>query len=306
MNEDKKTVLDGQKQVDGEGDCVDSNQATPVFSACLPDCDVILFQGGVRSGIYVTWKNVIRKQVASSHNSRVLVVIGTSGGDPHEAFRMMRLLQECYKVIDVVILGWCYSAGTLFALGANTIYMAVGANLGPLDVQLRKEDDLSRMSGECYRQALLDVNDIAKRMFNSHFVGLKSRSDILISTQTASAVASELTKGLLSPITQQIEPGRLGEMMRSQGIGMSYGLRLMKRNYDKSRSERITKQLTQGYPSHDTLIDSAEALALGLNVKTFNPASDFSGCFAGLEDDMYGRKCFGGPIIKVLNNDPIA
>ena len=185
MNEDKKTVLDGQKQVDGEGDCVDSNQATPVFSACLPDCDVILFQGGVRSGIYVTCKNVIRKQVASSHNSRVLVVIGTSGGDPHEAFRMMRLLQECYKVIDVVILGWCYSAGTLFALGANTIYMAVGANLGPLDVQLRKEDDLSRMSGECYRQALLDVNDIAKRMFNSHFVDLKSRSDILISTQTA-------------------------------------------------------------------------------------------------------------------------
>ena len=80
----------------------------------------------------------------------------------------------------------------------------------------------------------------------------------------------------------------------------------MKRNYDKSRSDKITKRLTQGYPSHDTLIDSAEALALGLNVRTFNPASDFSGCFAGLEDDMYGRKCFGGPIIKVLNDDPIA
>lgn len=272
------------------------------FKDVILEYDVILVNSEIYYGIGRDFYEHLEQKI-DSRRKYALVLITTRGGSPDDAFKMMRYLQGAYEKVEVILMGGCYSAGTLFALGANTIHMAPTSNLGPLDVQIQKEDDWTRMSGECYRQALAEMNDMARYVFDFQFSALKSRRDILISTSTASKIASEITVGLLSPITSQIEPGKLGEVMRSQRIGDSYAKRLMKNRYPESVINSAAKKLAMWYPSHSTVIDFEEAKELGLNVKRFDLQKDFGGVFSAIEPMMYeqGNKS----IIEVLNDKPI-
>lgn len=284
----------------------DESRLSKNYSAFLPSEDVVLFLGEIRSDIYSDWQKIIQG-IPGPRKENVLVVICTAGGNPHEAFRMMRLLQILYKKISVLILGGCFSAGTLFALGADVIFMSPGSNLGPLDVQLRKEDDYARISGECYRQALLDLSVVAQNIFTDLFSGFKACQNILISTQTASRAATDIVNGLLSPVTQQIEPGKLGEMMRSQDIGVSYGIRLMRRMYGEITAREIVDKLAQQYPSHGTIVDCDEAKRLGLFAQLIDLQEWHAGVFWGLEEKILGNEDigYGQPIMKCLNSEEI-
>lgn len=255
----------------------------------LTDYDIVVLNSEIYYGISKDFSLLLRDKLRSPRKT-VLVLITTRGGSPDDAFKMMRLLQSRYNKVEVLLMGGCYSAGTLFTLGANVIYMTQDSNLGPLDVQIPKEDDWMRMSGECYSQALAEMNETARVVFNRQFSALKSRRDILMSTATASKIASEITVGLLSPITSQIEPGRLGEVMRSQRIGDSYARRLMQGKYQESVITTAARKLAMGYPSHSTVIDYQEAKALGLNVRLVDVSKDFEGAFAYLESYMYDQE----------------
>lgn len=268
----------------------------------LPEYDIVLFNGGIEPGVSREFSGAISAQCVKK-KKKVLVLAATRGGSADEAFKMMKLLQRRYERVELVLMGGCFSAGTLFATGADVIYMSENATLGPLDVQIPKEDDWTRMSGECYRQALVEMSEMARCMFSTHFTALKTRRDILISTSTASRVATDMTIGLLAPITAQIEPGRLGEVMRTQRIGAAYARRLMMRVYSPSVGNKIANRLAMGYPSHSTVIDVEEAKDIGLNVCYFDPRLGFSGVFSGLANYMYDQR--RTTAIVVLNEQEI-
>lgn len=288
-----------------DGDKVDRSEVKRTVASFMPGADILLFTGGIMYGALSKLQDVLRA-LENNGNEDIYVLIGTSGGNPHEAFQMMQLLHCYYRHIYVVLLGGCYSAGTLFALGAHKIFMSHSANLGPLDIQMRREDDISRMSGECYRQALSDISMVAQRVFIDLFARLKSKRDMLISTQTASHAAGDIAKGLLAPITQQIEPTKLGEMMRSQRIGISYGIRLMRRSYDPNKARHIVETLARDYPSHDTIVDFEEADRIGLHVERIDPLKWQSGIFLGYEKMMLSQDYSDEPQIKILNEVAIA
>jgi hypothetical protein len=103
----------------------------------------------------------------------VLLVLTTRGGDPHVAYRISRALQDLYNTrpaasptpgkkkvaaqgkFTVMVLSKCKSAGTIIALGASNVWMSKSAELGPIDVQLRKPDEVGeRTSGLTPMQAM--------------------------------------------------------------------------------------------------------------------------------------------------------
>lgn len=270
--------------------------------------DFVILFGELEPGLYSNWLSMFRKyfKQEAERNKNVTVLISTPGGSADDAFRMMRFLQNSYEKITVVIVGCCYSAGTLFALGADKILMSEGGNLGPLDVQVRREDDLSRMSGESYRQALMDLSTIAQIVFRENFSHLKLRRDILLSTATASKIASEMAIGMVSPIVGQIEPVKLGEMMRYQLIAESYGKRLMHGRYTVSDINKALGMLTSGYPSHGTVIDSVEAQKLGLHVEEFDITKYIDGHLLIFERDMVDGNYPNEPKICIANKLEIA
>jgi hypothetical protein len=193
------------------------------------------------------------------HSKNAALFLSTYGGDPHSAFRMVRCLKKHYSggKIRLLIDGPCKSAGALIALGVDEIAFGPRGELGPLDTQLTKQDEIMFMSsGLDILQALSVVTSNAFDSCFENMIELIKRSGGSISTKTAAEIASSVTAGVFQPITAQIDPLRMGEAQRSMRIAREYGERLKSKLLKSGALDR----LVQDYPSHGFVIDKEEAL----------------------------------------------
>jgi len=198
---------------------------------------------------------VLRKK---SHAKNVTIFLTTYGGDPNSAFRMVRCLKKHYSggKIRLLVDGPCKSAGTLFALGVDEIAIGPRGELGPLDTQMSKQDELIFMnSGLDILQALSVVTSNAFDSCFSNMIEIVKRSNGSISTKTAAEIAASVTTGVFQPITAQIDPLRMGEAHRSMRIAREYGERLK----SPLLKQGMLDKLVQDFPSHGFVIDKDEA-----------------------------------------------
>lgn len=166
------------------------------------DADIYFISGdldrSVASGLVDLW-------VTSRHRTNCALILSTYGGDADAAFTIARFLKRFYKRFTLYVFGYCKSAGTLVALGADEIVMSLHAELGPLDVQLFKEDELGRQSsGLDIFQALSIINAQAFQIFESNFLKIKGRSGGTITTKTAADIATSIATQLLAPISAKL------------------------------------------------------------------------------------------------------
>ena len=148
----------------------------------------------------------------------------------------------------------------MIAIGADQVVMCESAELGPLDVQLSKPDALAeQISGLTPSQAIVALCDQALDAMEKYFLAFRFRSNLQITTRTALEIAATLTTGLFSPIFQQIDPMRFGEISRAMLIGEEYGKRLTQKH---DVGQRVLDALIKNYPSHGFVIDREEAAEL--------------------------------------------
>jgi hypothetical protein len=187
----------------------------------------------------------------------VLLFLTTAGGDPDVAYRIARYLQQKYRKFIVYVDSYCKSSGTLITLGANEVIMSDRAELGPLDVQLMKPDELGEQdSGLDLIHALERLKGVSYEVFEEFFGRCGRKGGGQISTKNALDIATHITSGLLSPIYHQIEPMKLGQFYRAMEIAEEYGSRLNTRGNLK---QEALHRLIYDYPSHSFVIDRSEA-----------------------------------------------
>jgi hypothetical protein len=226
------------------------------------DADVLLYTGPVDR----PYDRKVFSCCGQNRRTNVLVILITFGGDAHAAYRIARYLQRKYEKFFLMIPGICKSAGTVLALGAHQIVMDDDGELGPLDVQLSKPDELWAVSsGLTASQALKTLQEEAFSMFEQDLLQLKVRSGGQITAKTAAQIATELATGLLRPIYQQIDPMNLGEAALAMQIAEAYGERLAKKT--DNLKEGTLEKLIASYPSHGFVIDIDEAQELFKNVR---------------------------------------
>jgi hypothetical protein len=73
-------------------------------------------------------------------NKKIDVYLGTRGGSAHQVSRFVNCLRSRFDEIDFIIPSFCMSAGTLFALSGDNIWMTERACLGPIDPQVPTKD----------------------------------------------------------------------------------------------------------------------------------------------------------------------
>lgn len=215
--------------------------------------------------------------LVNSRNRRkhIFLILVTPGGDPDAAYRIARCLQDSYDHFIVFVTGYCKSAGTLCVLGANEIVMSEAGELGPLDVQLYKKDELFELSsGLVAVEALQILQRKAFEMFEEYFLSINIKSAGRITFKTATEIAMNFSVGLFEPLYKQIDPVQVGEMTRSLKIATAYGKRLMVKS--QNYTEKTLEILSETYPSHGFVIDKREAVTLFKNVR--QPSGD--------EDDL--------------------
>jgi hypothetical protein len=157
--------------------------------------------------------------------------------------------------------GWCKSAGTLCVISANDIVMGYEAELGPLDVQLVKRDELGeRDSGLVIEAALECLERYAFQFFDAFMNQIKDQTHGTVTLKLASDISGNVTKGLFEPIYRQIDPAKIGEIARSMDVGHACAQRLNLRG--RNLKPGALKNLLQAYPSHGFVIDRQEAQVL--------------------------------------------
>lgn len=168
-----------------------------------------------------------------------------------------------------VIPGWCKSAGTLICIGAHNLLIGDLGELGPLDVQLAKPDELGLISsGLTIDSSFRSLQTVAFGMFETFMLEVIKKSGGIITTKTAAELSASLTTGLLSSIFGQMDPMKIGEDYRSTRIAEDYAARLDAHTHNLESDEEVNaiELLVRGYPSHGFVIDRTEAAELFHNV----------------------------------------
>ena len=243
------------------------------------NADIIAYFGDVNATGAARLCRLIRQW---KHRKHVLLMLATYGGDANSAYRVARQIQKVYgtkkdyKDDDDDPQFWCFlptsckSAGTIITLGADKLIVSDDSELGPIDPQHRKQDEVGeRISGLTPAMALNTLHGSARAAFIEHFNRLRFDPKLLFSTKLAAEIASEMAIELLKPIFEQMDPMRLAEMERSLKIAAEYGQRL---NVGNLREGALAKLLSD-YPSHGFIIDAAEMKSdLFINVEDATPA----------------------------------
>lgn len=221
------------------------------------DTDVIIYSGSIDRAGYEEFCDRIPK----NKKKNLLLVLCTFGGDPNAGYRIARAALHNYEAgnFKILIPSYCKSAGTLICIGAHELIMADSSELGPLDIQLRKQDEIFQVSsGLDILRGLTYLQQEALQSFRAYLLDINAGSGL--STTIASEISSKLVIGLYEPLFAQIDPVRLGEMSAAVQIAHEYGRRLNEKS--KSLKAGSLGTLVSNYPTHGFVIDRAEARSL--------------------------------------------
>jgi hypothetical protein len=234
------------------------------------DRDLLVFSGSIDSD---TGETFIRQLLEyKGVRKKATLYLCTYGGDPHAAYRMARVLRRRYPGhVRILIGSLCKSAGTMIALCADSLGFSDFGELGPLDTQLSRPDEvLQRASGLEVFSTLQYLTDHAFTCFEQNMLTIIRRSGQTVSTRLASEIASKLTTGLLKPITAQLDPYRIGIAQRGLEVTKVYGRQLANVKNLRTNADEIVEHLVKDYPTHAFVIDQEEAKTLFKNVDSFN------------------------------------
>jgi len=229
--------------------------------------DIFLYSGRIERSF--DWEFI--KQVSENKRSNnCLVIMCSGGGSPDAAYKMARYLLHKYDSYTVLVSGICKSAATLFAIGASEIVFCPFGELGPLDIQLQKDDKLTgQESGLNISEAFSSLESRARSTFNKLIIEIIQDTGGVVTFKTASEVANSMISALYGPIFSQIEPEEVGSRTRAMRIGEDYAKRLNLKGNLKSAA--ALDRLSNDYASHSFVIDFIEAQTLFNNVRLASP-----------------------------------
>ncbi len=227
------------------------------------DADILIFNAQIERNRDRRLINTVSKRKCRANLFMILV---TNGGDPDAAYRIARCLQDRYKKFIGCVSGYCKSAGTLLLVGAHELVISDHGEMGPLDIQMAKKDELwESESGLTLTTALTALHENAQDAFDHFLISLTQRSGGRITVRTASEIAAKLTEALYSPISEQIDTIHIGEIYRSMAIAGEYGKRLLEKS--KNLDADALQELISNFPSHGFVIDREEAGRMFKNVR---------------------------------------
>jgi hypothetical protein len=221
-------------------------------------------------------------------NDEIDVLIVSNGGDPTVSWRLISMLRERFKKIGVLLPYAAYSAATLFALGADEIYMHPFANLGPVDPQLT------------YHRGQKDKGVMEVIQFGAedlrHYLDFV-KTDVGISDQEQLQRAFEM-------VCRDVGSIPIGVAKRSSYLAISMGEKLLSLHMkDQNKVKAIAESLNKSFYHHGYPLGRTEAKDIGLAIKEPKPKilELMWKVWSDIEKEMECRKQFD-PIQEVLKN----
>jgi Serine dehydrogenase proteinase len=191
--------------------------------------------------------------------------LDSPGGDAHAAYKLALMVRDAASKVRVVIPDCAKSAATLLSVAGDEIFLAPGADMGPLDGQMLDEGSVSgQISALNIAWAADEVARDAVKM------ALKGGVDLLTITglsraQTLEAMLSFSAK-FSEPLVCQLDPKVVHEAKQMLQVTAKYAERLLKETgcHDP---EGVARSLVETFPTHGYVISFDQAHDLGLPVR---------------------------------------
>lgn len=99
--------------------------------------DVIFFKGPIDQCIIDLFYSYIKKKIdADSLNKRLSIILHTNGGSVEPVEKTVEIIRKYYKFVDFIVTEAAMSAGTIFCMSGDRIFMSPKSSLGPIDPQV--------------------------------------------------------------------------------------------------------------------------------------------------------------------------
>lgn len=105
------------------------------------NCDVLTYSGPLEDGIESTFMSIVEEIAQDKDRHDTLAIfLTTNGGSAIAVERYVNILRHHYDKIIFVVPDHAYSAGTIFCMSGDEIWMDYSSVLGPIDPQVPNKE----------------------------------------------------------------------------------------------------------------------------------------------------------------------
>lgn len=102
--------------------------------------DVLTFYGPIFDGSEASFLQVVEQLSQQKAHDKLFIILTTSGGSAIAVERYVNITRQHYKEVNFIIPDRAFSAGTLFCMSGDNIYMDYYSVLGPIDPQVSNKE----------------------------------------------------------------------------------------------------------------------------------------------------------------------
>lgn len=181
-----------------------------------------------------------------SPKPRISLLLYTRGGDTSAAWSLVNLLREFTDDLEVIVPSRCLSSGTLICLGANRIFMAKQATLGPIDPSVTHPLNPQIPGANARNRLPLSVEDVAGYMD--------------LAREEGGIDGDQALASVFGSLASEVHPVALGSVKRARAQIQELARKLLSKHMtDAEKREKIVKMLCNEAGSHDYSIYRSEA-----------------------------------------------
>lgn len=191
------------------------------------------------------------------------VVLHTMGGAVNPSYRIIQVIRDFSKKINIIIPYYAYSGGTLMSLGADKIYFGSHAVISPIDIQA-EEIETGKLTSLIGVDNYVDfVNFCTKRILET----LKK-----LSVQHREKYESDIACGLLVELVKQMGWEDLSKFFRERELTARYAKTLLLNYMFKGipdsnlKVNKIIDEILFKSPAHEFEMDYKIATEIGLPI----------------------------------------
>ena len=248
--------------------------------------DVAFFYGALDVSVIRAFRDFVERMAAvkASGRKRLIFILNTAGGSAEAAEKMVDIIRHHYAEVFFVVPDFAFSAGTIFCMSGDRIYMDYSSSLGPIDPQVWNGKEWVPALGYLDKVEVLLKRAAAGQLSNAEFLILQNQDLALLSRyeQARDLTVTLLKKWLVEfkfrdwtkhrtdpakkgqPVTEEEKQERAEQVARILGdnklwhshgrmIGPSTLTRLLKLEINAYSSDETLRPLVRSY--NDLLTD---------------------------------------------------
>ncbi|WP_104657425.1 SDH family Clp fold serine proteinase [Ralstonia insidiosa] len=106
------------------------------------EADVLAYYGPIASNVLPAFRNALERIVEGGgvRRARLAIFLNTGGGEVEAVERMVEMTRRWYAEVYFVVPNLAMSAGTIFCMSGERIFLDYSSALGPIDPQVQNKD----------------------------------------------------------------------------------------------------------------------------------------------------------------------